>query len=111
MANAPRPAPRDGAQASLVCARIIVGATVSLRLFVSAAIGRPFGVLSVAKGGATLREIAVQLADVQAIEAKWIVIDGGLNDLLTMTRTSRRSSAIFAFCCGGSIRRGRRFLP
>jgi hypothetical protein len=45
--------------------------------------GRPFGVLSVAKGGATLREIAVQLADVQAIEAKWIVIDGGLNDLLT----------------------------
>lgn len=44
---------------------------------------KPFGVLTVAKGGATLQEIAVQLSQVRGIAAQWIVFDGGLNDLLS----------------------------
>ncbi len=43
---------------------------------------RPFGVLSVAKGGATLREIAGQLSLTKGIKARSTIVDGGLNDLL-----------------------------
>lgn len=43
----------------------------------------PFDVLTVAKGGATLQEIAVQLSQVRGFAAQWIVFDGGLNDLLS----------------------------
>ncbi len=44
---------------------------------------KPFGVLTVAKGGATLQEIAVQLSQVRGIAPRWIVFGGGLNDLLS----------------------------
>ena len=43
---------------------------------------RPFGLLSLARGGATLKEIAGQLQQAQDLDARWIVIDGGLNDLI-----------------------------
>lgn len=43
---------------------------------------KPFGVLSMAKGGATLREIAGQLSLTKGIRARLTIVDGGLNDLL-----------------------------
>ncbi|MGA8172173.1 MAG: SGNH/GDSL hydrolase family protein [Methylocystis sp.] len=43
---------------------------------------RPLGVLRLARGGATLTEIAGQLARVQEIGARYVIIDGGLNDIL-----------------------------
>ena len=44
---------------------------------------RPFAVLSLARGGATLQEIAAQLSQAREIAAQWVVIDGGLNDILS----------------------------
>jgi hypothetical protein len=44
---------------------------------------RPFGVLSLAKGGATLLDIAGQLHRACGVEAGVVVVDGGLNDLLS----------------------------
>jgi lysophospholipase L1-like esterase len=43
---------------------------------------RPFGVLSLAKGGATVTDIAAQLALARGIKADAVFIDGGLNDLM-----------------------------
>jgi hypothetical protein len=43
---------------------------------------RPFGVLTLAKGGATLKEIGEQIPKAKGIAARFIIIDGGLNDIL-----------------------------
>ncbi|HEY8138538.1 MAG TPA: GDSL-type esterase/lipase family protein [Methylocystis sp.] len=43
---------------------------------------RPLGVLTLAKGGATLREIGLQILRARGIAARYIIIDGGLNDIL-----------------------------
>ncbi len=43
---------------------------------------RPLGVLTLAKGGATLKEIGGQITRARGIEARYLVIDGGLNDVL-----------------------------
>lgn len=43
---------------------------------------RPLGVLTLAKGGATLKEIAGQITRAQGIAARYVIIDGGLNDIL-----------------------------
>ncbi len=43
---------------------------------------RPFAVLNLASGGATLMEIAGQIHRAREIPAGWLLIDGGLNDLL-----------------------------
>ena len=43
---------------------------------------RPLGVLSLAKGGATLEEIGGQITRARGIAARYVIIDGGLNDIL-----------------------------
>lgn len=43
---------------------------------------RPFAVLNLAAGGATIMEIAGQIHRARDIPARWLLIDGGLNDLL-----------------------------
>jgi hypothetical protein len=43
---------------------------------------RPLGVLTLAKGGATLKEIGEQILQARGIAARYLVIDGGLNDIL-----------------------------
>lgn len=43
---------------------------------------RPFDVIDLAVGGATIKEIAGQIRQADAIGAKCLIIDGGLNDLL-----------------------------
>ncbi len=43
---------------------------------------RPLGVLTLAKGGATLKEIGGQISRARGIAARYIIIDGGLNDIL-----------------------------
>lgn len=42
----------------------------------------PFAVLNLAAGGATIMEIAGQIHRARDIPARWLLIDGGLNDLL-----------------------------
>jgi lysophospholipase L1-like esterase len=44
--------------------------------------GRPLGALNFARGGATLKEIGAQIVAARAHAAPWLLIDGGLNDLL-----------------------------
>ncbi len=43
---------------------------------------RPLGVLSLAKGGARLKEIGGQISRARGIAARYMIIDGGLNDIL-----------------------------
>ncbi len=43
---------------------------------------RPLGVLTLAKGGATLKEIGGQIMQAREIAARYVIIDGGLNDIL-----------------------------
>ncbi len=43
---------------------------------------RPLGVLSLAKGGARLKEIGGQISRARGIAARNMIIDGGLNDIL-----------------------------
>ena len=43
---------------------------------------RPFGVANLAVGGATIKEIAGEIYRAQRIPATYLLIDGGLNDLL-----------------------------
>ncbi len=43
---------------------------------------RPLGVLSLAKGGATLEEIGGQITRARGIAARYVNIDGGVNDIL-----------------------------
>jgi len=43
---------------------------------------RPLGVLTLAKGGATLKEIGGQILRARGIAARHVIIDGGLNDIL-----------------------------
>ena len=43
---------------------------------------RPLGVLSLAKGGATLEEIGGQITRARGIAARYVIIDGGVNDIL-----------------------------
>lgn len=43
---------------------------------------RPFSVLNLAKGGATLKEIGGQILRAGSIRKRYLLIDGGLNDLL-----------------------------
>jgi hypothetical protein len=56
---------------------------------------RPFGVLSLACGGATLKEIAGQARQARDLRAEWIVIDGGLNDLLADDASTEQIDADF----------------
>lgn len=42
----------------------------------------PFATLNLATGGATIKEIAGQIYRARDIRAPWLLIDGGLNDLL-----------------------------
>ena len=51
---------------------------------------RPFGLLSLARGGAVLSDIAEQLRCCRGVEASWIVIDGGLNDLMREAASPER---------------------
>jgi lysophospholipase L1-like esterase len=44
--------------------------------------GRPFSTLNFAKGGATLKDIGAQILYARWLRADWLLIDGGLNDLL-----------------------------
>jgi hypothetical protein len=55
---------------------------------------RPFGVLSLAKGGATLLDIAGQLHRACGVEAG-VVVDGGLNDLLSHDSSPERIARDF----------------
>lgn len=43
---------------------------------------RPLDVVNLATGGATIKDIAGQILQANAVGATWLVIDGGLNDLL-----------------------------
>jgi hypothetical protein len=43
---------------------------------------RPLGVLTLAKGGATLKEIGGQILRARGIAARYVIIAGGLNDIL-----------------------------
>jgi len=43
---------------------------------------RPLGVLTLAKGGSTLKEIGGQILRARGIAARHVIIDGGLNDIL-----------------------------
>lgn len=43
---------------------------------------RPFAILNLAAGGATIKEIAGQINLAREIDARWLLIDGGLNDLM-----------------------------
>jgi lysophospholipase L1-like esterase len=43
---------------------------------------RPFATLNLAAGGATIKEIAGQIYRARDIRAPWLLVDGGLNDLL-----------------------------
>jgi lysophospholipase L1-like esterase len=43
---------------------------------------RPFGVLNLATGGATLREIGGQILRARSIRTRFLLVNGGLNDLL-----------------------------
>ena len=43
---------------------------------------RPLGVLTLAKGGATLEEIGGQITRARGIAARYVIIDGGVNDIL-----------------------------
>jgi hypothetical protein len=56
---------------------------------------RPFGVLSLARGEATLKEIAGQALQARDFGAQWIFLDGGLNDLLTDAATPEQIAADF----------------
>jgi lysophospholipase L1-like esterase len=60
---------------------------------------RPFAVLNLAEGGATLGQIAGQVHRVRALPAARLLIDGGLNDLLsdraTLERVESDCAALF----------------
>lgn len=56
---------------------------------------RPFGVLSLARGGATLKEIAGQVGQARDFSPRWLVLDGGLNDLLVDSATPDRIAEDF----------------
>jgi lysophospholipase L1-like esterase len=56
---------------------------------------RPFGVINLATGGATLKEIAGQIYRARALGDAILVIDGGLNDILFDDADARRIEADF----------------
>jgi len=56
---------------------------------------RPFGVLNLAAGGATIKEIAGQIYLTREIRADWLLINGGLNDLLFDAATARQLETDF----------------
>lgn len=56
---------------------------------------RPFPVLNLAVGGATVKEIAGQVVASRDIRARWLLIDGGLNDLLFDTAAPEQIEADF----------------
>ncbi|RTL85054.1 MAG: hypothetical protein EKK29_12500 [Hyphomicrobiales bacterium] len=61
---------------------IVVGDSLAASCRWTRLAGRPFGVLNLAAGGATLKEIAGQIYSARGIEASFLLINGGLNDLL-----------------------------
>jgi lysophospholipase L1-like esterase len=62
---------------------VVVGDSLAAQCPWGRALGlRPFGVLNLAVGGATLKEIAGQIARARTIGKNFLLIDGGLNDLL-----------------------------
>jgi hypothetical protein len=56
---------------------------------------RPFGVINLATGGATLKEIAGQVYRARALGDAILIIDGGLNDLLFDSADARRIETDF----------------
>jgi hypothetical protein len=56
---------------------------------------RPFAVLNLARGGATIMEIAGQIYRARDIRAEWLLIDGGLNDLLFDDAAPQQAEADF----------------
>ncbi len=61
---------------------IVVGDSLAASCPFGKLVGRPFAVLNLAAGGATLKEIAGQIHRAREIAAPFLLIDGGLNDLL-----------------------------
>ncbi len=57
---------------------------------------RPFGVLNLATGGATLKEIAGQIYRSRDLGAPCLLIDGGLNDLLFDESDARQIETDFS---------------
>jgi lysophospholipase L1-like esterase len=55
----------------------------------------PLGVLSLAKGGATLPEISAQLAQAGGAKTDIFIVDGGLNDLMTHESSPERIAGDF----------------
>jgi lysophospholipase L1-like esterase len=55
----------------------------------------PFAVLNLATGGATIMEIAGQINRARDIRAEWLLIDGGLNDLLFDDAAPQQTEADF----------------
>lgn len=53
----------------------------------------PFATLNLAEGGATIKEIAGQVYRARAIPAPWLLINGGLNDLLFDAATPEQIEA------------------
>lgn len=61
---------------------IVVGDSLAASCPWERLVGRPFGVLNLATGGATLKEIAGQIYRARGVAASYLLINGGLNDLL-----------------------------
>jgi lysophospholipase L1-like esterase len=66
---------------------IVVGDSLAAGCPFGALSRRPLGVLNLAKGGATLKDIAGQLDRARGIAARYVIIDGGLNDILFFDAT------------------------
>jgi lysophospholipase L1-like esterase len=62
---------------------IVVGDSLAAQCPWARGLGpRPIGVLNLAMGGATLKEIGGQILRVRSIGRKYLLVNGGLNDLL-----------------------------
>jgi lysophospholipase L1-like esterase len=56
----------------------------------------PFATLNLATGGATIKEIAGQIYRAREIRAPWLLVDGGLNDLLFDSADAERIESDFS---------------
>lgn len=61
---------------------VIVGDSLGDRCPWSELAGRPFAAYNLAAGGATIKEIAGQIPRTYLIRAEYLLVDGGLNDIL-----------------------------
>ncbi len=74
---------------------IVVGDSLAVSCPWKRLIGRPFGVLNLAAGGATLKEIGGQIYASRGVVAPCLLINGGLNDLLFDDAPTDRIQADF----------------